>query len=681
MRAPAVLLAWLLVAAPGLGLTFVLFPPGRASIPLRAALVVPLGFAAVGLVGVVLALLHALAAPVFLGAYLAGTAVVWILVLRRHALREHVVEWRREVASERFPYLLGLVAVVAFALVRLTYSPLLNLGPGYYTSFRYWADGLEMADAHGVPQLSLQWGTLLPYTVSKMVLNSFHAVASFVLGRGPLEPLGALLFVCSVALALAAFSLARELSLRFTAPLVPLLLLANPLPGANEIARDLVGYRAENWGRVLMLAAVAVGVRALRYEGPRRLPRDAVVAGGLFGVAVGTHLVPAAVGLGLLGSYGVVRAFLFRSARSVASRGVGLCAVAGVVGVLVLLAPGGDLGFDGVLDAGAYDGIASDMGLPDSFDPTRYVATGEIDQPDPPNGAFYDPPHWTYAAFAASMGARAAGWPPWGVLAAAAVALALVWLLGEREIRLVAAAAFVFGLVLLVTALAFSLRYDVFVLARFGERRLFDYSWLAVVLLGSAALEGTLVRLAAWEAGRTVVRTGAAVVLVAAGACVLPRDVADRDGLGFLASGLAPLAWIEQHVPCEGRILADRRTLGSFEVFTRHAGVIEGMGPHLRPAVLARSVRETLLAGEFFRHPSREYLDERGVAAVVVTAPRQALGGVGRLAPETTEALDGVPFLSAAARSASVTVYEVVDAVPPPPGAPDVRTQPGYLCG
>src|SRR5439155_25247359 len=97
------------------------------------------------------------------------------------------------------------------------------------------------------------------------------------------------------------------LGLRFTAPLFVIFLFANRVIGNRELTADLTRYRAESWGRLLMLGAALLVVRALRSESFRERLRDAIPAGALFGVLAGTHLVPFVVGVTLVGSYAVGR--------------------------------------------------------------------------------------------------------------------------------------------------------------------------------------------------------------------------------------------------------------------------------------------------------------------------------------------------------------------------------------
>ena len=180
-----VLLAVLVVGAPGLGFCFLLLRPGSASPAVWAAAVVPFGYAFVGLVALLLALLHQLTGPAFFAAYAVGTLAAWGFGLRRHSFRENARDWRTRILADRWQYVMGLVTIAALTVERARFSPIINLQA--QTPLRYWADGVEIADAHRIPTESLQWGQLYPPAVSKIVLNTFNAAMSLVLGRGPLR--------------------------------------------------------------------------------------------------------------------------------------------------------------------------------------------------------------------------------------------------------------------------------------------------------------------------------------------------------------------------------------------------------------------------------------------------------------------------------------------------------------
>jgi len=682
MSPASILIAAALVAAPGSGLVMWMFAPGRASPATQIGLVVPFGVAWVGVLGLCLAVVHVLFLPAFLVVYVVATAAAWVGALRRRDLRDHFRSWREGLRAEPWAYGGGFAVLAALAVTRLTYSPVLNLAD--QTPLRYWADGLEIADAHRIPSLSLQWGRLFPTTVSKVVLNAFSAGASLVLGRGPLGPMGALLVVASVGLLLVTFALARELGLRLTAPFVVILLFANHVLGPRVLTDDLTNYRAETWGRLLVLAALLLAVRALRSEpGDRGLARrEAVASGTLFGLAAGTHLVPCVVGLAFLGAYGIgVVAFDHRP-RLAARVGAVILGVAAVVGAFVLFAPRGDVGFQGAGDTAVYRKLAVELGLPPAFDPTRFLALGQLRQPAH-GGAFYEPPSVTYHEYIRRVVGEDRLRRPFLLLVplAGAAAFGLLLWRGPPILRALAVACALTALAILVVALAFEYRFDVYVLAEFGPRRLFDYTAIPAVLLGAAVVE---LLLPAAVGPRAPVLAVAGLVALAAFA--VPRNVAPAARERFFDDALPALRWIGANVPCDGRVLADRRTLATFETLTRHGGAIEGMGPYLRPAVLTTAIRSLLDARRFFLNPGAGagYLRRAGVAAVVVTTYDQTLGGVGgplKFGLGKDSNLDRVSFLRLVARSSTVRVYEVRSLGPPPLGSPDVRNLPGYRCG
>jgi hypothetical protein len=129
-------------------------------------------------------------------------------------------------------------------------------------------------------------------------------------------------------------------------------------------------------------------------------------------------------------------------------------------------------------------------------------------------------------------------------------------------------------------------------------------------------------------------------------------------------------------------VLADRRTLGTFEAIAGRVGVLEGMGPHIRPAVLELAIEEIFRAREFFEGPAAAlpYLRERAVAAIVLTRPSRRIGFLGyAIARVRPERLDRVPFLRLGFRNAAGSVY-LVEGFRPDPSAPRVVGRPGFRC-
>jgi hypothetical protein len=360
--------------------------------------------------------------------------------------------------------------------------------------------------------------------------------------------------------------------------------------------------------------------------------------------------------------------------------------VAAVVGGVVLLAAPGEAGFEGSGRTEEYRDLAADLGLQPNFDPTRYLALGQAVGP-PSSDGFYDPPGAIYHEFVRRAVGEGRLRRPLLVLFPVAVigAAFVVGRWGRDRLRVTALASMGLVGVILGTGLAFNYAYEVYVLAEFGPRRLFDYTGMAAVLLGAALVETAVHRLTEqWRVGPRTAMVVALVGVVVLAGLALPRTVPPEERESILATGVRPLDWVRTNVPCEGRVLADRRTLATFELFTGHAGVLEGMGPYLRPDLLGVAIRELLDAEAFFADPvgGESYLRERGVAAVVVTAYAQTLGGVGgplRVSRLGLHDLDDVPFLKPVARSETVSVYRVTgfDASS---ATMDVDSLPGYAC-
>jgi hypothetical protein len=234
-----------------------------------------------------------------------------------------------------------------------------------------------------------------------------------------------------------------------------------------------------------------------------------------------------------------------------------------------------------------------------------------------------------------------------------------------------------------VVGIAFALRYDLYALERFGNRRLFNYAMLPYVVVLLAGGEAVLRWIAA--RGRTHERT----VSIAAGAFVIATLIAFLPSAGWPKAGkvgnlrqqVQLLQWIRDHVPCEGRVLADRRTLATFQTMTGHAAVLEGMGPHLRPEVLVRAIGELLRAKTFLEDPEgqRRYLEERGVAVVVATRPFAEFAGWIRVLRLPPNPFRDIGYLRPVYQSHVGTVYLVEGSVPSP-SLPVVEGRPGFRC-
>ncbi len=651
---------------------------GCAISPLSTvALAVPAGIVLMAWSGFILALVGVLGPVTVALAWMWIVGVGWFGAIRRGDLRARWRSARQQIRDAPVVSALGALVLLAFSVVRASFGLERNL---VATALRYWADGVEVADAGGFPRSVLHWGIEVPPTMSKVLMNVLYAQERLILGREALPALAASLFVVSISLAVIITAFLVEAGMRRMALAVAVVVVgAASVPGLT-FAADLRGLVAEDWGRTVAFAAIVPVVAALRTDDRRRARRLAILAGVLLGTTAGIHLVAALVGAMMVAGLGIGWALARGRSRSVL---VGVLTVAVVAiameGAVLLTAPG-ELGFGGVAGDGGYDAIRQELGEPESFDPVLFLVTdGHPQRID----AVPRDPLSVLERLAAKLVDRgrqlegAAGPIPLLLLGVLfLVSLAAVLLAGARpDLRALGIGSAFVVLASAGVAVAFAARFDTFALANFGTRRLSQYMGPVGVVLIGAAMEASLDRLpkrVSAAIGATVAVLAASTILPSAWA--EPRPTAQSDAAAF--------AWIAHHVPCEGRVLADRRTLASIEALAGRAGVLEGMGPHLRPALLVRSIQEMEQARGFFLQPSAgvDYLRAHGIAAVMVAeAKGERFGGWSKLVNEDPARMAEVPFLHVAYRDDGITIYSVdgwtVDAQ-----LPSVSGRPGYTC-
>jgi hypothetical protein len=658
-------LATLALVLPGIGICVAAYPPRAIDPALRVALVLPFGFAVIGLSSVTLALVGWLSAESVLAVAGAATIAAWAVAVRR-GLRAQLAPLVDEVRGQRVDLGVGLAVLIGMALIRLRYSPLANFD--WYGPWRYWTDGQDIASAGRVPHHTLQWGAVYSPTVNKVILNAFNGAMGYLLGDTPLPAMGALLFLATMAMAIALWALARELGLRRCAPLLPLSVMVIT---TNPIRADLGVYTAENWGRAIAFAALALGVRAVRNS---QRWRYAVPAGVLFGTALATHMIPALICLLFLSVYALGWALLDRDLRQRALRLGAVLATAVVVVLPPLLLAGSSAGFQG---ASSNDYQA----FPARLDPTASLEAGETRLKRPKQSGFFVTPAQIVERYVNKAGfGRSGVWAAMVTLAALLLAAAMALRL-PRPLRPIAPAVVLMGVVLVAVAAAFSYRYDTLVPADFGGSRLFDYAELGTTLVVLALAEA----LSGWLAGRRSWLPYAALVAAVAVAAVVaspmfgPKQRAITNG----NRALTLVNWVRDNTPCDARILPDRITLGTFNATTGRVSVLEGMGPYLRPDMLHTVLTQVLGANAFFRDPAahRDYLAQQGVDYVIlVTGIR-----VGSMKTHLGQGIDRTafqqaPFLRQVAHTRFFTVYRVTGLAPANP-TPDPRDYPWYRCG
>jgi hypothetical protein len=657
-----------LVLVPGTGAMLAVYPPGRAGLATRIAVAFALGYVAVGMTATVLVIAHVLTQASFLVALAAVTLALWAAALRRGRPAEHRAAVREEWAGDRVALAAGLVVLVAIAVVRLRSSPLLDFQ--MFGPWRYWADGLELADAGQVPSQSLQWGASYTPAISKLVLNSFHAGSSYLLGRSPLPAMGALLWVASTGLAAGLWALGRELGLRLLAPLLPLLTLALL---NDELRRNLDVYTAENVGRMVAVCGLLVGVRALRDLDGRIEPALAAL---LFGAGFATHGVPVVALMIALGWYGIALLARDRRRRPVLARMVAIAVGAPAITAALLLSAGGTVGFQGASGSDRYKSFGAGV------DPTASLLSGTVEH-SPSHGHWYVGPSGIGTYFLRAV--TTLNDPPrlllWLIPLAALVAVVALLRLGRDELGIAAVVAAGLGVSLVGVAFLFSYRYRTQIPGRFGIDREFDYLPLAAVVLVLAALEPAVAwigRRRAWVPA-AVAAIAIALPAVAVGATVGPARTSYRTN-GERA--LSILDWVSANIPCDARILPDRVTLGTFVAATGRVSVVEGMGPYLRPDMLHPVLDEVLAAHRFFQDPANgsAFLHRERVNYVIVVKGVRIGSMVGTLESGVDPAaFAGIPFLRPVLRSPDADVYRVHLPIRMG-GFPDAPPHPGFRC-
>jgi hypothetical protein len=610
------------VLVPGAGAMFAAFRPGLLGVEAALALTFGLGYAVAALTATALAVTGTIGRSSFAVALTLVTLALWAAAFRWGSPRAQL---RALAADARCsPWILapGLVGLMAFAIEKLRVQPLTILSSSE-AAWRYWADGLEILRAGGVPATTLQWGLHIPTTVSKVVLNSFEAGIASVAPNGALRTMAALVWLGSVGLFAALLALARALGLRALSVAVPALLLAAPaaVPLNSEFVEDAGTYRVETLGRMVAVCAAVLAIAIVRGRAGRR---EAAVAGILFGAAAGTHLIPVVVVGIFVVWYAAASIAVGRRRRPRLGRIAGAAGITALVTVAVwlavLAASGGDLGFQRARGGGGYPGF------PATLDPTK---TFEVVKRSHPRGR-----RSGWAILPGRLGEVAVSSVfndvqltttrrDYAGLVVLALGSGLVLWRRRRALGPVTVASWATALTLVVAGLYFSHRYRTFVPATFGPRRLFEYGVLFAVV-AAAAVTSTVLRdvVARSARGRRHGLRRAGAVCAAVLAVAIAASTPPRAASGLERKGLDVMTTLARTVPCNARILVNVRTAGSFEVLAERTSIDEGMAPYLRPSVLRRVLPIVLGAHRFFRDPAanRAFIENQHVDAVLVVA-------------------------------------------------------------
>ena len=655
---PSVLLLVLVggaLAVPGIAASLAAFPPGRISLVTRAAAAFGLGYAVAGGCAFVLSSVHAFRLYIFIPLWLAASAVLWVLALRRASLRDQARAIAADVRSDRFPLLLGGLVVAAVLVVHFGFMYVLG-GPHYV----YYLNGIEIANSHGVPATTPEYGQSWPPATDKILLDAFTGVV-FLFNHNVVIGPGVLLWAATVGAALGLWASAWELGLRYTGGLLPLLVLSNRVILNTATSRAFTEYRAEDFGWAVAFCALALGIAAIRDGGWNRT----VMAGLVLAAASGTHLIPVVLVVITLCFVGVAE--LLRDAGHQArlatlGQGIVVAAVGGIGGLLIRVFAGGAFGLEGASNPGGYAAIHT------SFDPTAYLYTGAM-LPRVAAGArqWYVPPRRVVSAmFADALGFH---WPTWVLVflvAGALLAAFLLFVLVPTDLRTVGVVGIGILAAVVGVALAFDFHYHVYIDATFGIRRMAEFSSLGLILIGLGVIEALLMLLSRTEPQLAMV--AAVVPAVVLSVWLLPGSGVSSNFRQLSRERVQFVSWVRTHTPCGARFLVNQRTEGTLTTLTGRDTLTEGMGAFLRLGQMPYVVNLMLDTRNFYRSaPSQEaFLRQHNITYVVVARTNDLLGYPGPIHTPTTTATDAAPFLRPVYVTPSVVVYRVAGAPVPP---------------
>jgi hypothetical protein len=645
-----------LLAIPGIPAALAAFRPGTVSIVTRLAAAFGLGYAAAGGCAFVLSSAHLFRLNIFLPVWLVVSAALWVLAVRRSSLAEHGQAVLAEIRQQPLPLLLGAAVVLVVLAIHFPYLHYIG-GPHYV----YYLNGVEIANSHGVPAQTLEYGQSWPPTTDKIFLDAFTGVL-VLFSHNPLIGPGVLLLLSILGAGLGLWASAWELGLRYTAGLLPLLLLANNILFNVKFSEGFTEYRAEDFGRAVAFCALALGIVAIRERGWR----TAVVAGVVLAAASATHLIPVVIVVLALTCIGVGRLLYdpgwhtrFATLRS----GLVVGSTGAVLGVLIRVFAGGSLGLGGASDQSAYNAIRT------RFDPTAYLFLGRFLPRDRSSG--FTHPYESARGLVEGLIYKGLGehLPPWQVplvFAAALAASVALFFLARTDLRIVGLVGLGIFAGIVVISLLFDYRYHIYIDATFGERRLGNYTSMGFILVGLAVLEG-LIQLAG-RVSQPALLAAATVPVVFLTGWLAPSSALSHRYTHLSRDRLDFVNWVRTGTSCGARFLVNQRSEGTMTSLTGREDLAEGMGPFLRPEKLPYVVSLMLDARNFYHHPQQNeaILRDYDVTYVVVARAYQFLGYTGPESGADLTAIEATPFLHQVYANPMVTVYRVAGAQAPP---------------
>lgn len=639
-----------MIVIPGVPATVVIFGQREGSVVTRLAVMFGLGFAVTAGCAFFLSAFDVFKLPEFLPMWVVLTAALWVWALRGRSFRGFLRATAADISGNRLALGIGALVLLVFMIVHLRYLFVLG-GPRYV----YYLNGLEIANSHGVPKETLEYGQNWPPATDKIYLDSFTGLLVLFSKNTAVGP-GVLLLMSTFGSFVGLWAAAWELGLRRTGVLLPMLFMGNTLFLTGSVASSYVDYRAEDFGRAVAFCALAAGIAAVREQDKRYAWWLAGAGGVILAAASGSHLIPTVVVVIALCATGLgVLMFSYQGHDRVIPviRLVGLGALAGIGGLVIRLLAGGTFGLQGAAEPSKYRAIQTPNG---PMDPSGYLYGGV--------NVGRHPELWDVQVGQVfkTMVTGGAQTPPGGevlLIFALAVVAALV-LLRHQPLRQVAIAGLGIMAALGFIGICFAVVYHTYVDATFGTRRLAPYMMIGFLLLIVGVFE-VLCDLLERSSAKVAVALGVAAV-VGISAWLMPSLTSYRQD-NFVGTQRTRLVdWVRTQTPCNSRFLVNQRTEGTFTALTGRYALLEGMGAFLRTGQLPYVVGLMLKAQSFFKSPmnDEEFLRLHDISYVVVADGFQELGYAAPIGPPNVRELAAAPFLQLVFSTRSIRVYKVV---------------------
>jgi hypothetical protein len=631
-----------LLAAPGVPACVGVYGQREGSAVTRLAMMFGLGYAVTAGCAFVLSAFHVFYLATFIPLWLVITGGLWVWAVKGGSIRGFLSATAADVRAQRVVLIIGALVLLVFLAIHVRY--LYVLGAPRYV---YYLNGQEIANSHGVPAATLEYGQSWAPATDKIYLDAFTGLLVLFNHNTALGP-GVLLLLASTGTFLGLWATAWELGLRRTGVLLPVLYIGN-MVFSSAVSLGFTDYRAEDFGRAIAFCALATGIVAIRDK--RWLP--AFAAAAILAAASGTHLIPVVVVVLALCLAALSEIWLNHAGRDrlvPLARLAGLGAIAGVGGLIIRLLAGGTFGLQGAQNQAGYGAGGS------AFDPTAYLYGGVKIAT---HRGLWDTEPWRVVSH---MMIDSTGTPlSWLVLlliAASILAAALTFSQESLRPAAVTGLGMVFGLIFV--ALLFALHYHTYIDETFGVRRLSSYVAIGYLLLLVGVLE--YLTLVLDRAAPRLAVAAALTAVVGVSAWLLPTTGVNASAT-YIGDQRTELAnWVRTSTPCNARFLINQRTEGTFTALTGRFALLEGMGAFLRTKQLPYVVSLMLKGQTFFHQPMGDeaFLRRHDISYVVVAQGFQLLGYQAPIGPANLLQLNAAPFLQLVFSTRSVSVFKVV---------------------